>query len=124
MSKIKHADLEAEIRRLSNQNAVLHRALNAVLNQELESAVSFRAKNVVPDEPGRYTFRFFDQDSPSGGRVIVTYATPGQQDYSVVYSVDEQRDIIRRDPSCAWSRIFCYAMTHRRRKSTASITDE
>ena len=124
MSKPMRADLESENRRLCNQNTALHRALNVVLNHEMESSVSFRAKHVVPDEPGRYTFRFFDQDSPSGGRVIVTYATPGQQDHSVVYSVEEQRDIIRRDASCAWSRIFCYAMTNRRQKSVASIIDE
>lgn len=116
---MKKQDLEAENRRLSNEHTLLARALQVVMNHETEFPVSFFAKEVQPDEPGRYTFRFFDSDSPAGERVIVTYVTAGQKDYHVVYEVDQQQEYMRRNPSAIWSRIFWHALANRKRKVAA-----
>jgi hypothetical protein len=116
MKQKSRPDLEADVRLLSQQNTALARALNAVLNHRTDFPVSFFVKAAVPGELGRYTFRFFDPESPAGERVIATYHYPGQDDYSVVYDVDEQREYANRNPSSIWGRVFYYALSNRKRR--------
>ena len=120
MKRATYAQLEERISYLSQQEGLLLRAMNALVNHETEFPVSFFAKAVVPDEPGRYTFRFFDQDSPAGEKVIVTYCTAGQKDYSTVYDVDQQREWIQRDPGGVWSRVFYHALANRKPRKVAA----
>jgi hypothetical protein len=97
-----------------------HRALIAVLNHETELPVSFFAKDVVPDKPGRYTFRFFDWDSPDCEKVIVTYALAGQKDYLSVYDLDQQRGWIHNNPGTVWAKIVYHALANRKRRTVAA----
>lgn len=119
MRKPSREQLEADLLRTKIENTVLSRALNAVLNNDTELPVSFFAKDIQPDEPGRYTFRFFDPDSPSGERVIVTYSLAGQKDHSAVYDLDSQRAWAQQNPGAVWSRIFYHALANRRRREGA-----
>lgn len=120
MKKPSYAQIEADLLYQRKQNYLLARGLNALRNGETEFPVAFMAKAVVADEPGRYSFRFFDAGSPAGDKAMVTYSMAGQKDSTVVYDADEQRAWAGQYPGAVWARIFTHAL-HRRQPREKAV---
>jgi len=119
MPKPSRADLESQVRTLDRQGHLMARGINALVNHETEFPVSLFVRQVAPDEKGRYTFRFFDADSPDCLKAIVTYSYPGQKDHTAVMDMDEQKSRMYHDPAGIWTKVLQYALEHRRVRKAA-----
>lgn len=78
------AGLEAENRRLSGENGVLHAALNDVLNGE-----------VLWTHKGVYSVGISRATQACGGIVLVKFKQPGQRDYTCAYRWDDWFPTVR-----------------------------